>query len=442
MSNKVEEVIDPKTKVITHHLKNNSGETLSILEENADEELNDVYNGEVEDYITARYTNGNGDEFDVIFNENGNLIKKGVFVESFIKKRNEFIITTNHSGNDTLYNSWGSNPDELFAVIDYNGNYILEPEWESIELNELGLYVCNKKYYYEGSEELGELVSDFDEKLLFKRNDKYFFYSKDGTSEEYDWVSKNDISLRSKVVYLVKRNNKYGLIDDNAEIFLKLDYDEIIDNFIYLEKEVENEGDVPQFFGILFIVKIDGRYQIKIILEDETVVDYMKLSTWGIKSVNFFKTNLNQYLRGEFPNESITLPPMLAIEKDDFYETEIYELSDTALKVKSSTYEYRNGIIISIFKRNNKYGVISYLNGINVAIPFEYDNIFSITNSIFRDSLEIVTYLKEKNLYQNWVYELANRSFYNNNNLNSIEEVKKSMIEDFTQSININSWED
>ena len=168
----------------------------------------------------------------------------------------------------------------------------------------------------------------------------------------------------------------------------------------------------------------------------------MKLSTRGIKSVNIFKTNLNQYLRGEFPNESITLPPMLAIEKDDFYETEIYELSDTALKVKSSTYEYRNGIIISIFKRNNKYGVISYLNGINVAIPFEYDNIFSVTNSIFRDSLEIVTYLKEKNLYQTWVYEVARRKFYNNNNLNSIEEVKKSMIEDFTKSININSWED
>ena len=117
MSNKVVEVTDPKTKVITHHLKNNSGKTLAILEETADEELNDVNNGEVEDYITATYTNVNGDEFEVIFNENGNLIKKGVWIQSFIKKRNEFIITTNDSGDDTLHNSWGSNPDELFAVI-------------------------------------------------------------------------------------------------------------------------------------------------------------------------------------------------------------------------------------------------------------------------------------------------------------------------------------
>lgn len=124
----------------------------------------------------------------------------------------------------------------IFGVIDNSGKEILSVKYENLE------FLQNSKEFFMSAENTVGLL-DKDGNTIIKPTD-------------YD-----DISILDEIeqLYLVKKDNKYGVLNREGEVVLHVDYDEIglknIDDF-----EVADNDDRNLLFDKCIVVELDGAY--------------------------------------------------------------------------------------------------------------------------------------------------------------------------------------
>lgn len=152
------------------------------------------------------------------------------------------------------------NNENKYGVIDKNGNEIIKPNYDIIEIPnpEKPVFICKKSYNSETSEYISEvfddngkeLFTDFyrvegiyieesvdeihyqKEVLKYKENGKYGLINFEGkriTKAKYDDIQNLEFK---EGMLLVKEKNKYGVINVKGENILDSKYDKIeSDNF-------------------------------------------------------------------------------------------------------------------------------------------------------------------------------------------------------------------
>lgn len=374
MKNKIVEVTDDSGNV-THHLKNSKGKTIVVLDTVADEILSEVII--CDGFIEASYVDRLGSEFRILFNINGQLLKKGILsIEEYISERNEFIITINSEGDDfTADYLIQSSYDEYFAVIDSNGSYIIQPLLGKIEFI-AGLYQLEKENYYKGSEFVGNLIDDFGDEMLMKNEQGYYFYNtlKQNFTERYDSISKKDIQIGDCIYFIAKKNGKFGIIDTSGKRLVEFNYD-------WIDEDFDSDENIT------LIVKKDNRFSLITINESAEVSNFSRTEFEFCKFINVKE-------RGK-----------LLVGFDTSGLANLYQLDKKLKTISSGSYSKEiSNKIYAIIRVEGKYGVVDNGNSKKPLLPFIYDNVQLIYAEFYYvlNFFPIMTFNNTSKLYEIW----------------------------------------
>lgn len=416
------EVEDEKTGITTFHIKNSSNETVSILEEELElNSISEAYQIE-EDFIQAQYSEYDSSEFDALFSPSGRLIKKGICEIMYISETNEFIISTNASGDETCYQYTSDHELGLYGVINSSGDYIMDPEWSYIKYNNVfGCYICesnsnNSDIYYRDGEVIGDLLVDLDVALIFKNCGRFLLLSADKSlSDDYEWLSDQIIDTPSdRNAIVAKKNGKYGIIDlNNNNIIVDFIYDEILkESFTNSLKD-----ECPNYDELFFITKLNDEFSIQLMVNDDSLSEYFKCSRSNYKLMFF-----NAF---EFP---------ILIESNDS-EFSVYKLSDKLEFISSGNLETEGKYSFAIFAINGKYGFLDVNNSKNPFLPFKYDSIEIFYLREFNNigKLGFLTSIIEDNSFEIFNFDKNSHSYISiiqyNDKEKTIESFKKMILD-------------
>ena len=130
-------------------------------------------------------------------------------------------ISDNFTNKKTVLNNMlvvTKNQNKIYAVIDVNGNVIIEPKYDYIE------YLPNS--------------GDF----LVKSNNKVGIISAKKETRVQLLYDSLELIDSDSGLYLAKRDNKYGVIDSKGTIKIYIEYDQIgIDNTKFAQNDIKNK---------------------------------------------------------------------------------------------------------------------------------------------------------------------------------------------------------
>ena len=193
----------------------------------------------------------------------------------------------------------------LYLVIEY------KVKWESLDTNKyLYFYDCDSKlctsttkvgeYYsrYTFKKNSPYIISYDEETAIINDNDKYLVYNyKDDKViiNNYDWYEY--LSYNDKTYFMMKGNNKFGIIDNQGNVVVNNEYDNIVIEGNMLK--VSNDS----LYGLLdneFNIYLDVEYQYVDVNEENIIIEKDNKYNHGIfvngfyiifGSYNIFKSN-------------------------------------------------------------------------------------------------------------------------------------------------------
>lgn len=300
-----------------------------------------------------------------------------------------------------------------YGVIDRNGNVIIEPNYDIVEIPNPSkdLFICksnydaNKKeysvqvfnkdkkqilyqYYIVEAIQLNNVENnDFYEKkvLKYKSNGLYGlidFSGKKITKAEYESIDGFEFN---EGLMLVKKSGKYGIINMNGAVVVKPKYDEV-----YSDKYYDENNGYKNSGYIVGIKSNDGMRYGYIDSDRKTIL----------------KNEYNDIYRIDEKKDSTYL---IAFKNG---KAGIYNKNKNILKHDYEDIEYNAQNDLLIVQKASKQGVAKF-DG-TIVVPIEYDNILfagSYINAKKGDSVDIFD--KNGNKEQNDHY--ASKQDFNNN---------------------------
>ncbi len=177
----------------------------------------------------------------------------------------------------------------LYLVIEY------KVKWESLDTNKyLYFYDCDSKlctsttkvgeYYsrYTFKKNSPYIISYDEETAIINDNDKYLVYNyKDDKViiNNYDWYEY--LSYNDKTYFMMKGNNKFGIIDNQGNVVVNNEYDNIVIEGNMLK--VSNDS----LYGLLdneFNIYLDVEYQYVDVNEENIIIE--KDNKYSLLSLN------------------------------------------------------------------------------------------------------------------------------------------------------------
>ena len=135
-----EEIIDNQT-VSIWRLENDEKETVININKLINEDVSNCFwQDDAEKYLTVEYTDWDGTELIAIVNENNTILRKGIrSIEEYLDKHELFIINISGYGLGEEAGNYALGSDDWkMAVIDFNGRFIIPPEYDRIFFEEDG----------------------------------------------------------------------------------------------------------------------------------------------------------------------------------------------------------------------------------------------------------------------------------------------------------------
>ena len=156
-----------------------------------------------------------------MLNENKRLELKMFLYNTAIEDMQKEKISDNYTNEKTILNSMlvvTKNQDKVYGVIDLKGNAIIEAKYDYIE------YLPNS--------------GDF----LVKSNNKVGIISAKKETRVQLLYDSLELIDSDSGLYLAKRDNKYGVIDSKGTIKIYIEYDQIgIDNTKFAQNDIKNK---------------------------------------------------------------------------------------------------------------------------------------------------------------------------------------------------------
>lgn len=264
------------------------------------------------------------------------------------------------------------NYDNIYKLVD--GKYVLYQNKD----NHFTCYIFDGKelkQIYDLNEELEPLIFNENNKTYLigfkKHNEKLLYYPVTST-EGIELTDIDDIIAVNKDYYLIKNNNKYGIMDTEGNIIIKPIYNniEIANNNIFIVQNnkklygiIDNNEKIIITFKYNYITKKDKYYLIvnssnKLALMDEslnTIIDY--------------QMNYNQ------------LPNSLDLYEND---NKLFIINNKNEKNKNIKYQYHNMYVIENKKiketidEEQVFGSNNYLYYIKNNNLLSYDNVANL----------------------------------------------------------------
>jgi|WetSurMetagenome_2_1015567.scaffolds.fasta_scaffold303119_2 hypothetical protein len=134
-----EEIIDGE-EVTVWYIDKGDGTILINLNKILEEEISDCeWLGTKNKFLAANYTDWDSRELLAIFNDEGQIIRKGISnIETFIEKNDSFIITVSGYGLGEEAAFYNIAADDLkMAVINTSGEFIIAPKFDKIQFEDV-----------------------------------------------------------------------------------------------------------------------------------------------------------------------------------------------------------------------------------------------------------------------------------------------------------------
>lgn len=253
--------------------------------------------------------------------------------------------------------------NQKWGVIDQTGKIIIEPTYEemiTIPDSKTDLFVCTYDVNYDENTYKTKVINS-------KNKEKFKGYDQ---IEAIENIDENNILWFEKGIFKVKKDNKYGLINEKEKLILEIKYDNIyalsgVSNSIIIETEgkkglVDNGGNIiinPEYKEIKAIENDYKNGYIVINHEDK----------WGIIDIT-----KKEVLEPKFEEIKQIASSNTYIVKQDGNLKAINRDGETLIENKfDDVKQITEGNII--FKKDNKYGIINTSN--ETKIEATYDDI-------------------------------------------------------------------
>ena len=268
-----------------------------------------------------------------------------------------------------------------YGVIDKNGQVIIQPKYDIIEIPnpEKAVFICKDNYDDKTKEYNVEVYDDSQNRILYqyyiveaiglnvvaengtyeksvlkyKSNNKYGLIDFSGnkiTDAVYDEIEGFECK---EGMLLTKKNGKYGIININGAQILKEKYDEILCDSYYDENDKYDKAG--------YIVGIKTKDGMRYGYVDSNRKEILKCKYTEIYRINEKKDNI--YL--------------IAFENG---RAGLYENKKKIIENLYEDLSYNSRMDLLILQRGAKLGV-SKFDGTEV-LPIEYDNVYFIGNNI------------------------------------------------------------
>jgi len=274
------------------------------------------------------------------------------------------------------YNYFLLSEDDKTGVIDRNGNIIINPEYEYIQIPnpEKPIFVCLYDYNSTTQTYSSKVINDKGETLYanyenimaipsnntsidwvyqtsileYKENDKYGIITTNGkkiTNALYDSIE--TLSYKDGILK-VSRNGKYGLIDISGNEIIKPEYDSITtDGYYNQDSKYENAGYIVN-------VKTGEGYRYGYI--DSNGKSILDCKFNSIKRLTEIKNDKTAYL--------------ITVENG---QAGFYKNAQNVIKNEYNSIEYDKVNQILCIEKIGKYGVYDFYG--NMILPIQYDDI-------------------------------------------------------------------
>ena len=282
------------------------------------------------------------------------------------------------------------NKDGKWGVIDNNSKIVIEPTYEDsiiIPNNKKDVFICTYDVDYE--------KNTYKTKVINSKN-KELFENYDSVLALTNYDENNNLWYEENVL-IVKKDDKYGLIDFKGNNILNIEYDDIyalkgVKNSLITVKEeklglvddsgkkvLNNEYDEILSLGKdckKYIVKKDGKYGVNDILdcEYEEIKPLNNTNIFCVKENGKLKVidkDKKEILSEKFDDiETIKNDVIVYKNSGKFYAYNVASEAKVEKGYKELKYTSDN---LFIFKAENNYGIINIDN--QVMIEDKYPNI-------------------------------------------------------------------
>ena len=269
----------------------------------------------------------------------------------------------------TSYNYFTLISNEKYGVIDRQGNTIISPEYTNIIIPnpEKDIFICYK-------DEKTEVLNSNEEKLLTEYQNidpiklknvattlnyekSVLKFEKDGLYGLIDFdgkvIAKNEYQSIENLqlcegIFLIKQNDKYGIMNLKGTVIIKPVYDNIISDGYYTEKDGYKKA------GYIVSNKTDEGYR------------YGYITNNGKK---YLEANYNYVSRiSDTNNEKEVF--LIASENGKYG---LYKNKKNVIKAEYQSIEYDDSSNLLIIQKNKKYGMANLAG--DIVVPLENTSI-------------------------------------------------------------------
>ena len=282
----------------------------------------------------------------------------------FINKKGEKLVDIYFNEIESFYNGVAVvKNQQLYYLLNRSGQIISEG-YEEITTNNNNVYVCKKNGVYGAIDSKARQIIPFIYQKLGDFTNGYSYYQKGKIGlinlknqtlpDIWDWISE----VNSEQLIIVKRNNKFGIINTSGELIIEPKYDLIQEcgQSIYLLVDNANYG----FYNIkdkCFETYIEYTYKNQLIANEYFNGTYFKLyrnNDVGIIDKNG-KLTINY---GVYQNITFNENNLLKVQKNNKYGFIDYKQKP----IVPIEYEYADNFATqsSIVSKSNSYSIIDH----------------------------------------------------------------------------------